>query len=59
MDEADSFRKLKMEYPELEEGVVHEALINNDYDLKRASEALRVRCIASRPTVCAELQVSV
>jgi len=45
MDPAEAFRELQREYPELEEGVVHEALANNNYDLKRASDALRVSLI--------------
>ena len=34
--------KLRKEFPEIEEHVIQEALRNNDFDFRRASEALRV-----------------
>lgn len=55
MDGEEAFRKLKQLYPELEDGVVQEALVNNDYDLKRASDYLGVRrgcCRVARETGC-------
>ena len=43
MDAEEALAKLKAEYPEIEERVIHEALRNNDYDYRRASESIRVR----------------
>ena len=42
MDE-ELLTKLKREFPEIEEGVLLEALRNSDYDYRRAAESVRVR----------------
>lgn len=41
MDAEAAFAALKQEYPELEEGVLRQALLDNDYDIERAKDALR------------------
>ncbi len=40
--EADALRQLRKTYPELEEHVLEEALRNSDWDVQRATDALRV-----------------
>lgn len=48
MDAEEALIKLKKDYPEIDEGILLEALRNNDYDYRRANEAIRVR----RSTPC-------
>ncbi len=47
MDSEEALAKLKAEYPEIEERVIHEALRSNDYDYRRASESIRVRRVSA------------
>ena len=44
-DSEEALERLKHEYPEIDESVLQGTLRNNGYDLRRASDALRVRAV--------------